>query len=213
MTFSLNSPDGGTTWVLTFTDSSYIGGSLPDGGYILTVTAADVTNAYSETLSGGNQNFSFSRLYGDFTGQGVVNAQDFTLLTGSFGLVLSSSQWYLDYYDQGIDSGADFVQLASRFGLIAVAPPSPDVAEPASAAVIQPASVSVTPIEPISAPAAPPIVSTSITPPITPVHKPAPKPAAVILDTGANTPDSPLGPDFTNRFFNRQSDQRRSVLE
>jgi hypothetical protein len=87
------------------------------------------------------------------------------------------------------------------------------VAEPASTAVIQPAAVAVTPIETISAPAASPVVSPSITPPIMPVHKPAPKTAAVTVDPGANAADSLLGPDFTDHFFNRQSDQRRSVLE
>jgi hypothetical protein len=106
------------TWVLTFTDASYIGGSLPDGKYDLIVSSSAVTDAGGQPISGTNPTFAFSRLYGDFGGQGVVNAQDFTILSANFGAILSPSLWYLDFYGQGTVNGSDFMEFSQRFGTI-----------------------------------------------------------------------------------------------
>ncbi|MGD0461713.1 MAG: hypothetical protein ABSB74_04415 [Tepidisphaeraceae bacterium] len=113
--FNLNSPDGGTTWVLTFTDPSYIGGSLPDGAYELIVSAGGVTSGQGLNMS-ANQNFTFWRLYGDFQGLGTVNGGDFTSLVTELGTQTNSSDWYLDYEGQGTVSGSDFTEFVTRLG-------------------------------------------------------------------------------------------------
>jgi alpha-L-arabinofuranosidase len=117
MTFALNSPDGGTTWVLSFTDLSYIGGSLPDGTYDLTITGADVTDGLGIAMS-ADSTYSFYRLYGDFNGDGVVNGTDFAQFAANFGSSVSvaAGTWYFDYYGTGIENGSDFAQFAARFG-------------------------------------------------------------------------------------------------
>jgi hypothetical protein len=117
MTYALSSADGGTSWVLTFSDPSYIGGSLPDGTYDLTVTGADVTGA-GNTPMAGNPIYSFYRLYGDFLGTGSANGSDFSLLASVFGKSVSvaAGNWYIDYYGTGQVNGSDFSQFAARFG-------------------------------------------------------------------------------------------------
>ena len=124
--FNLNSPDGGTTWVLTFTDPSYIGSSLPDGAYALDVTASGVSSQ-GLTMTGSNPSYTFWRLYGDFTGQGVVNGTDFGILATLFGTQTNSSNWYVDYNGDGVINGTDFKALASRFGTSINIPAQPSV--------------------------------------------------------------------------------------
>lgn len=124
MSFTQSSVDDGMTWIITFTGPSYVGGSLPDGNYQLNISAGGVTNASGQAIAGGNSTFAFSRLYGDFGGQGLVNAQDFEILAQHFGQILSPSLWYLDYDNQGVDNAADFFELEDRFGTLPPAPPA-----------------------------------------------------------------------------------------
>jgi hypothetical protein len=120
MAFNQSSPDGGTTWILSFSALGYVGNSLPDGTYNLTLKAASITNSSSETLSGGNQTFSFYRLYGDFYGNGSVNGSDFAALASVFGKTVGATgvgpYWYIDYNADGIINGEDFAEFAARFG-------------------------------------------------------------------------------------------------
>jgi hypothetical protein len=125
MPFIVSSPDGGTTWVLKFTEAQYVGGSLPDGNYSLAVSGLGITDGFGASLQGGNQQFSFYRFYGDFFGAGVVNGNDFALLAKYFGHILPSTYWYIDYDNTGLDNGASFAQLAARFGKSS--PPAPAV--------------------------------------------------------------------------------------
>jgi hypothetical protein len=135
--FNLNSPDGGTTWVLTFTDPSYIGGSLPDGAYEVIVSAAGVTNGQTQNMT-ADQDFTFWRLYGDFEGNGTVNGDDFTKLVGLLGTQTNSSDWYVDYDSAGVIGGDAFTALVSRLGKSISVPSQPSVellaAAPAPAA-------------------------------------------------------------------------------
>jgi endoglucanase len=116
MTFTLNSPDGGTTWVLTFTDPSYIGGSLPDGAYELIVSASGVTSAEGDLTMAADQDFEFIRLYGDFNGDGAVNSVDFGTFAAAFGHSTNSGDWYLDYDNNGVINSVDFGSFAANFG-------------------------------------------------------------------------------------------------
>ncbi len=123
--FNLNSPDGGTTWVLTFTDPSFIGGSLPDGAYEVSVLASGVS-AGTENMA-ANQNFTFYRLYGDFEGTGAVTGDDFSQLVTLLGTATNASDSYVDYDGDGVISGNDFSAFVSRLGHSMSIPALPSV--------------------------------------------------------------------------------------
>jgi hypothetical protein len=126
-----STPDGGTTWVVTFPESQYIGGSLPDGNYELTVSALGVTDGHGSTMVGGNQQFSFYRLFGDFLGTGSVSGGDFGLLANHFGKsLIGTPYWYLSFYNQESVNGSDFSAFASRFGK--TTPPAPAIVSPSA---------------------------------------------------------------------------------
>ncbi|MGD0464965.1 MAG: hypothetical protein ABSB74_20975 [Tepidisphaeraceae bacterium] len=127
MGFTLTPGSGSnTTWVLTFTGSSYLGGSLWDGAYELIVSAGGVTSAQGLNMS-ANQDFTFWRFYGDFEGLGTVNGGDFTLLVTLLGKQTNSSDWYVDYYDTGSVTGGDFTELVTRLGTSISIPSLPSV--------------------------------------------------------------------------------------
>jgi polygalacturonase len=123
--FNLTSPDGGTTWMLTFTDPSYIGHSLPDGAYELSVSASGVSSGGLNMSA--DQNFTFWRLYGDFGGDGTVNGSDFTQLVTLIGKAAGSSNWYVDYDADGVIGGSDFTAFVTRLGHSISIPSLPSV--------------------------------------------------------------------------------------
>jgi len=116
----------GTTWVLTFTDPSYIGGSLPDGAYEVSVAASGVTDGNSLNMA-ADQNFTFLRLYGDFQGNGTVNGSDFTTICHTAGKPTPSSDWYVDYDNDGVIGGSDFTAFVTRLGHSITIPSLPSV--------------------------------------------------------------------------------------
>jgi hypothetical protein len=122
MSFAMSSPDGGTTWVLKFTNPSYIGGSLPDGAYALTITGSAVTSISSGQAMIGTTTENFYRLYGDFNGTGVVDISDFSIFASLFGLPTPASLWYVDYNADGVIDITDFNAFSQNFGLQAVIP-------------------------------------------------------------------------------------------
>ena len=108
MAYNLASSNGGKNWTLSFPSSlssSYIGNSLPDGAYTLNVTVGSI-----------NQTFTFFRLYGDFNGDGVVNAEDFTLMSEVFGQVTNSTDWFLDYNADSVINSEDFTPYSANLG-------------------------------------------------------------------------------------------------
>jgi uncharacterized repeat protein (TIGR03803 family) len=106
------------TWNLTF--PAYTGGSLPDGIYDLTVTAADVTSSSTPTLtmSGGDQTFTFDRLFGDADGNGIVNNADYFQFKKTYGQASGSANYnpIFDYDANGIVNNADYFQFKARYG-------------------------------------------------------------------------------------------------
>ena len=82
MSFTLSG--SGTTYVLTFTGSDYVGNSLPDGAYELIVSAGGVSGTGNLNMS-ADQDYEFFRLYGDFNGDGKVDSADFGVLAIDYG--------------------------------------------------------------------------------------------------------------------------------
>jgi uncharacterized repeat protein (TIGR03803 family) len=117
MSFAISSPDGGTTWNLTF--PSYAGGSLPDGIYDLTITATNVSDLYTgQFMTGGNQTFTFDRLFGDADGNGIVNNADYFQFKKTYGQATGSANYnpVFDYDANGIVNNADYFQFKKRYG-------------------------------------------------------------------------------------------------
>jgi alpha-L-arabinofuranosidase len=116
-TFTQANPSGDrTTYVLTVSGGADVGGSLPDGNYNLLVHASLVTNSLGATLAGGDYNFGFYRLFGDFQGNGKVDfsslvavVQAFTKASGQPGY-----QWYEDINDAGVIGFASLVGVVQR---------------------------------------------------------------------------------------------------
>ncbi len=89
--------------------------SLPDGAYTLVVNHADITFA-DDTAMSSDQTFTFSRFYGDYTGEGKVYAADSSTLDEYFNQGLPASLWYIDPIENlGCNSTA-FSDLAENFG-------------------------------------------------------------------------------------------------
>ncbi len=97
---SWSNPTGdGKTWLVAFTGSDIVGGSLPDGIYNLVIHHANVSGI---TMS-SNVTYAFHRLFGDVNGDGTVNAVD----SAAFNQAL------LVQYDPAFDYNADSALTAS----------------------------------------------------------------------------------------------------
>jgi hypothetical protein len=96
------------TYVITFSGTAIIGGSLANGRYVLTVNHAYVSP--SSGVMAANQSYSFYRLFGDFLGTGTVSASDYLIFKKADGAAVGSqtysTYWYCDYYfDNLLDIG------------------------------------------------------------------------------------------------------------
>jgi hypothetical protein len=111
------SPDGGVTWVVTFSGSGVVNNSIADGVYDLTLNHAAVTDAQGQALAADRVD-TFSRLYGDSNGDGTVNNADTFQLRKTFGLSAGATGYlaYLDYTGSGTVTNADVFQFRRRFG-------------------------------------------------------------------------------------------------
>ena len=174
--FNLNSPDGGTNWVLTFTDPSYIGASLPDGAYEVSALASGISAGGVNMAA--NQNFTFYRLYGDFEGTGAVNGDDYTQLVTLLGTQTNSSDWYVDYDADGVISGTDYTAFVTRLGDSISIPALPSVvllaAAPAAIAA-PPVTTSTPPTTTNTKQISASITSTSVATVTKPAVKPKPR--------------------------------------
>jgi hypothetical protein len=116
---------GKTVAVLTFAGPEFVGGSLADGSYTLTVLADHVHDRWGRELdgdddgsAGGDRVDRFFRLFGDSDGDGDVDGQDrdrfrsaFKKSAGETGYV-----WYFDFDGDGVVDGRDNGQFNRRFG-------------------------------------------------------------------------------------------------
>jgi hypothetical protein len=112
-----SSPDGGTTWVVSFSGAGVVNGSIADGVYDLTLSAAAVTDALGQNLASDRVD-TFYRLYGDTNGDGTVNNADTFRLRSTFGLSAGAAGYlaYLDATGDGAVNNADVFQFRKRFG-------------------------------------------------------------------------------------------------
>ena len=117
---SWSSPDGGLTWVVSFSGAGVVGGSIADGDYDITVVSTAV-HAYGQTMTSDVTN-TFYRLYGDTTGAGQVSGRpDLVAMQNALGQVIGQAGYlaYLDYNGDGIIAGRpDFQNFQARLGTI-----------------------------------------------------------------------------------------------
>ena len=108
----------GRTYVLAFSGTGIVAGSLMDGIFDLTVSASLVVDANGQTLSGGSRTYIFRRLFGDVTGNGTVDMADNRHMTIALGSTSGSNayRWYLDYNGDGKIDMADNRQYIARMG-------------------------------------------------------------------------------------------------
>lgn len=116
---------GKTVAVLTFVGTEFVGGSLTDGGYTLTVRADRVHDRFGQELdgdgngsAGGDRVDSFFRLFGDSDADGDVDQSDRDLFRSAFQTSAGDASylWYFDFGSDGNVDGRDNGQFNRRFG-------------------------------------------------------------------------------------------------
>jgi hypothetical protein len=116
---------GKTVAVLTFAGPEFIGGSLADGDYTLTVRADRVHDRFGRELdgdgdgsAGGDSVAAFFRLFGDIDGDRDVDWMDRDVFRSAFGTSAGDPGylWYLDFDGDGDVDGRDNGQFNRRFG-------------------------------------------------------------------------------------------------
>jgi hypothetical protein len=116
---------GKTVAVLTFEGPEFVGGSLADGGYILTVRADRVHDRWGRELDGGGDGLpggdrvdAFSRLFGDSDGDRDLDQLDRDLFRPAFGTGATDAGylWYFDFDGDGDVDGLDNGEFNRRFG-------------------------------------------------------------------------------------------------
>jgi hypothetical protein len=116
---------GKTVAVLTFTGPEFVGGSLADGSYTLTVRSDRAHDRWGRELdgdengsAGGDWADGFARLFGDSDGDGDVDGRDRDRFRSAFGTsdAGDSYLWYFDFDGDGDVDGHDNGQFNRRFG-------------------------------------------------------------------------------------------------
>ena len=119
-TLSWSSPDGGLTWVVSFSGSGVAGGSIADGDYDITMVSTAV-HANGQTMTNDVTN-TFYRLFGDTNGDGQVSGRpDLVAMQSALGTSVGQTGYlaYLDYNGDGIIGGRpDFQNFQARLGTI-----------------------------------------------------------------------------------------------
>ena len=123
--FNISLLGGKTVAVLTFVGSEFVGGSLADGNYTLTVQADRVHDRWGRELdgdgdgsSGGNRVDGFFRLFGDTDGDRDVDLHDLAQFLSTFGRRAGDPGYLacLDYNGDGLVGVIDLVAFTRRLG-------------------------------------------------------------------------------------------------
>jgi hypothetical protein len=112
--FTLSTSDQ-TNYVLTFAGSQFVGGSLANGRYILTVHSSNVNGSGGAQLA-ADQTLNFWRLFGDFYGTASVNNADKALFTQVYKGLNPAYSSYFDYDGNGILNSTDVSAFNLDFG-------------------------------------------------------------------------------------------------
>src|SRR5262249_10939152 len=116
---------GKTVAVITFAGPEFVGGSLADGTYTLSVRADRVHDRWGRELdgdgdgsAGGDRTDGFRRLFGDSDGDGDVGGLDRDRLRAACGTVTGETGylWYFDFDGDGDVDGRDNGEFNRRFG-------------------------------------------------------------------------------------------------
>src|SRR5208282_6860031 len=106
------SPDGGFTWVVTFSGSSVTGDSIANGEYQIVLNASAMSAVSGGGTLAASDTEKFYRLYGDTVGDGHyrVNGADYNTFLGAFNTRSTAALFlaYLDYNDDGRINGTDY---------------------------------------------------------------------------------------------------------
>src|SRR5262245_25604930 len=122
---SISLVGGKAVAVLTFAGPEFVGGSLADGSYTLTVRADHVDDHWGRELdgdgdgsAGGDRVDSFFRLFGDSDGDGDVDRLDRNRFRSAFHTTAGEPGylWYFDFDGDGDVDGRDHGQFSRRFG-------------------------------------------------------------------------------------------------
>jgi arylsulfate sulfotransferase len=115
--------NGKTLAVLAFTGADFVGGSLADGDYTITVWADRVHDRWGRQLdgdadssAGGDRVDGFFRLFGDGDGDHDVDGHDRDLFRSAFGSSIDEPEylWYFDFDGDGDVDGRDNGQFNRR---------------------------------------------------------------------------------------------------
>jgi uncharacterized delta-60 repeat protein len=118
---------GQTVAVLTFPGSGFIGGSLADGNYTLTVHGDKVHDSLGQALdgdgngtAGGDRAADFFRLFGDTNGDRTVDNTDFAVFKSAAGTSKGQAGflWFLDYNGDGAIDNIDKKAFDQRRGTV-----------------------------------------------------------------------------------------------
>lgn len=110
---------GTATLTLTFTGSTGVeSGSLADGVWTLTTDLTKVRNAANAAGSGTSTTANIRRLYGDVTGDGQVNTQDYVFFDLAFGSTDGQPAFVtgFDWDGNGQINSQDYVAFDLNFG-------------------------------------------------------------------------------------------------
>ncbi len=119
-TLSWASPDGGTTWVVTFSGSGVSHSSIANGVYNITLNASSVTaNTGGETMS-GNDVATFYRIFGDVIGDGHVTNGDYGEFVSTNTLSTGQSDYLapFDVDDSGTIDSTDYTAFSADYSVV-----------------------------------------------------------------------------------------------
>jgi hypothetical protein len=108
-------------WVLTFSGTPVVGGSLTDEIYDLTVLASRVhTGSAVGATMADNYTYEFHRLVSDANGDGDSDNGDLLAIRSTYGATDEGPEyhWHWDYTADGDVDNGDVIQARRRRGVI-----------------------------------------------------------------------------------------------
>jgi hypothetical protein len=114
-TLNWSSPDGGVTWIVTFSGSSVVGNSIANGVYDITLNPTAITSVAHPSASFTPRGTdTFYRLYGDYNGDKVVNATD----NLHFKSAITTYNPIFDYDNNGAVNATDNLHFKASISFV-----------------------------------------------------------------------------------------------